>query len=176
MHSMIPYYKCFRGTFNSVQYTLHWPVCDLQPSIRELGTNPTARPYTIKYVQSRFISNGVWLIDNIAFIVKQLFAPWKFLSQPFRLQQLTRSVSTIESCTLMGAVLPVMRSTSYKRIRAMSGFCFFLSVRVIRAAFACLSYNTLPVSITQNVMYVRLQKDAVESFHSIIIIIISSVP
>ena len=45
-----------------------------------------------------------------------------------------------------------------------------------RAAFACLSYNTLPVSITQNVMYVRLQKDAVESFHSIIIIIISSVP
>ncbi|WP_419595710.1 hypothetical protein, partial [Thiolapillus sp.] len=63
--------------------------------------------------------------------VKQLFAPWKFLSQPFRLQQLTRSVSTIESCTLMGAVLPVMRSTSYKRIRAMSGFCFFLSVREI---------------------------------------------
>ena len=125
MHSMIPYYKCFRGTFNS----LHWPVCDLQPSIRELGTNPTARPYTIKYVQSRFISNGVWLIDNIAFIVKQLFAPWKFLSQPFRLQQVTRSVSTIESCTLMGAVLPVIRSTSNKRIRAMSGFCFFLSVR-----------------------------------------------
>ena len=109
--------KCFRRTFNSQCCKV---VCNLIQPIREFWTNQTARPQTIKYVQSSFISEttmcSAWLIHNIGIIAEPLFAPAKFVWQQFCLQQERRFVGAIQSCTVVRAVLFEIRWTSYKRI------------------------------------------------------------
>ena len=115
-------YTCFRRTFNS-------QCC----KCLFVSSEPT-----IKYVQRRFIEettvSSAWLIHNIGIIAEPLCAPAKFVWKRFCCIQERRFVGAIQSCTVMRAVLSVIRWTSYKRIWARS-VVSFVKVRLWHVSF-----------------------------------------
>ena len=125
MQSIIPHYKCFQRMFSyqcwRVQYTLHRQVWNMQQPISEFWTDQTARPQTIKYVQSRrsnFRQDSIqWMTHSQHWYhLRTTLCTWEICLTTVFILQPRICVWANPSCTVMRAMLSVIRWTSYKRI------------------------------------------------------------
>ena len=134
--------------FSVLQSVVHASLTSLQSATVYSGvlrqSNCTPPDHQIRPIYVHSTIYRAWLIHNIAIITEPLYAFAKFVYQRFCVQLLRRCVGTIQSCTVMTAVLSVIRWTSYPRIWTGSNFCVCKT-----AALKCLSHSTFPMSVTQ---------------------------
>ena len=146
MQSMIPHYKCFQRMFSyqcwRVQYTLHRQVWNMQQPIPEFWTDQTARPQTIKYVQSRrsnFRQDSIqWMTHSQHWYhLRTTLCTWEICPATVFILQPRICVWANPSCTVMRAMLSWVVSNKMDQLQAnISRECCFLCDR---AAFTCLA-------------------------------------